>query len=169
MFDSGMRVENVVNFVIENSSAYYFYNSQINPDGVYFLSDDNIDYWKLKTYIDAYNYHNTSKTLLQQIKDAISNLNISFNSETTNNQVNNSITQYDTNITQVYNVENNLSTDFNTYNQQFNPDFTLTLQEIQTAPQVMNGILTSLYDIKFIKYPMLLTLAGIVLLAFLGV
>lgn len=116
---------------------------------------------------------------INAVEDAVRSMSINVSNLTvnatgitynvTNTEVNNSVTNYNTNINQVFNVENNLSTDFNTYNQQFNPDFTDTLQSIQVAPQVMNNILISLYDLPFIKYPTLITLAGIVLLALLGV
>lgn len=116
---------------------------------------------------------------MDEIKSAIQNMAVNVNNMTvnttgitynvTNTEVNTSVTNYNTNINQVYNVENNLSVDFDTYNQQFNPDFTDTLQQIQSAPQVMNSIIVDLYDLPFIKYPTLITLAGIVLLALLGV
>ena len=125
------------------------------------------------------NYGDMYTAKMQDVISAINNMSVSVNNMTVNatgityntnsTQVINSVNNYNTNIDYVYSVENNLSLDFDTYNQQFNPDFTETLQSIQVAPQVMNNILVSLYDIPFIKYPILLTLAGIVLLALLGV
>ena len=130
-------------------------------------------------YNQFYSGDNPLISSIKAVENAVRNMAVNVNNLTVNatgityntnqTQVTNSVTNYNTNINQVFNVENNLSTDFDLYNQQFNPDFTDTLQSISVAPQVMNNIITSLYDLPFIKYPTLITLAGIVLLALLGV
>ena len=130
-------------------------------------------------YNQFYSGDNPLISSIKSVENAVRNMAVNVNNLTVNatgityntNQtdVTNSVTNYNTNINQVFNIENNLSTDFNTYNQQFNPDFTDALTSIQVAPDVMNGIMVSMYDLPFIKYPVLITLAGIVLLAFLGV
>lgn len=116
---------------------------------------------------------------LDEVINALQNMNVNVNNLTVNatgitynvnnTQVNNSVTTYNTDIQNVYNVENDFSTSFNTYNQQFTPDFTETMSTIQSVPSVMNNVVVDLYNLPFIKYPILLTLAGIVLIALLGV
>lgn len=115
---------------------------------------------------------------LDLIKNAINNMSVNVNNMTVNatgitynvnnTQVDNSVTSYNTNINQVYNIENNISADFNTYNEQFTPDFSSSLIALQDTSTMMNGIITQINGIQLFTVPILLTLAGIVLLAILG-
>lgn len=121
---------------------------------------------------------NTTHNLLQGIIDAVRNMalnvtNLSVNAtgityNTNQTQVDNSVTNYNTNINNVYTVENNISADFDTYNQQFNPDFGHSLDEQIYTNTYMYTIMNKFNDITFFSVPITLTMIGIVLLAILG-
>lgn len=169
--------DNPVYLVYKTKNGYFRFNS--NKTLFRYIDENNHNYWPVYNTLNEAKYEVKKMSLLENILTAIQNVSLNVNQLTVNatgityntNQtdVTNSVTNYNTNINQVFSIENNLSTDFNTYNQQFNPDFTESLQQIQSAPQVMNNIIVDLYNLPFIKYPLLITLAGIVLLAFLGV
>ena len=141
-------------FKFSTSGGYF----RINDQTFYgYIDSNNVRYWELLDYFKQNTYHDDYINKLSDVISAINNMSMNVNNLTVNatgityntNQtdVTNSVTNYNTNINQVFNIENNLSTDFNTYNQQFNPDFTDALTSIQTAPDVMNGIMVSMYDL----------------------
>lgn len=169
------------NVVFKLSTLYndtiWYYNA--GHESVKNIKSNNVEYWDLLNITTANTYYFKYSNQLQGIIDAINNMSMNVNQLTVNatgitynvnnTQVNNSVNTYNTDIQNVYNVENDFSTSFNTYNQQFTPDFTETMSTIQSVPGVMNDIVVDLYGLPFIKYPLLLTLAGIVLIALLGV
>ena len=147
-------------------------------DYLNYLQYENDTSRRIKEMIDINYRHNDILNAIQGVKTAVENMSMNVNQLTVNatgitynvnnTQVDNSITTYNTNINQVYNVENNISADFNTYNQQFTPDFTSSLTALQDTSTMMNGIITQINGVQLFTVPILLTLAGIVLLAILG-
>ena len=87
----------------------------------------------------------------------------------TTNQVNNSVTEYNTNISTVYNVENSLQLSFETNIEDINASpYGHQLLEIENSSEYMNTIIEDVGELKFVKYPIAIYLIGIVLIAMLG-
>lgn len=179
-----LRSHNLTYYMVEttvsSSNRYTFtWNATTNFNiyPLYFGTD-----WSLPSELmfitrNAFNDMYTSK--LDGVINAINNMSLNVNNLTvnatgitynvTNNEVNTSITEYNTNINQVYNIENDFSNDFDTYNENYVPNLQLPLESVENGSRFYNNLLSDLYEIPIIKYPTMITIVGIILLAFLGV
>lgn len=123
-------------------------------------------------YTDSY----TRK--MDEIKNAINNMNVNVNNLTVNatgitynvnnTQVNNSVTTYNTNINQVYNIENSFGTQLDTQLQNYNPDNTTIISRLTASGNIMSTVLNGINGIELFTVPISVMLVGIVLLAIVG-
>lgn len=179
-----LRSHNLTYYMVEttvtSSNRYTFtWNATTNFNiyPLYFGTDWSMPQELMFITRNAFNDMYISK--LDGVINAINNMDLEVNNltvnatgityNTTSTEVNNSITEYNTNIDQIYNIENNFALDFETYEQNYNPSFNDINRFVLNGSDHMNQVITKLYNIDFIKYPTILTLAGIVLLALLGV
>lgn len=121
-------------------------------------------------------YQNNINNLTQDIYDKVDligwNLYLMHTGTINSTDINNKINKYNVDFNTAVNIENNLSLQFNNSLQGFTPtqvqhDISLTTQ-LQNTSTFMNDIASQLFSIDLIKYPVVLTLLGIVIIAILG-
>ena len=83
-------------------------------------------------------------------------------------EVNNNVNTYNTNINQVYNVENNFGTQLDSNIQNYNPDSTNIISRLTASGNIMATVLNGINGIELFTVPISVMLVGIVILAIVG-
>lgn len=109
-------------------------------------------------------YNNTYTQLLQQIANGIGNISIQQVNENNTN-----INSYNNYQTQINNVENNYYSQFNQIETNIENNNTFDFTGLTNdGVSVYNNLFTNMYSIPLVKWPVLITLLGLVIVIILG-
>lgn len=128
-----------------------FYGNKNNvPDDIHYLFGDELN--------------NTYTRLLNQIATGIGNI-----SQTQIIENNTNINNYNNYQQQINNVENNYYQQFNNYESNIENNNTFDFTGLSTdGVQVYNNLFSNVYGISLVKWPVLITLLGLVIVIILG-
>lgn len=115
-------------------------------------------------YLFGTDFNNTYTRLLQQIADGIGNISQQQIIENNTN-----INNYNSYQQQINNVENNYYQQFNTIETNIENNNTFDFTGLSTdGVQVYNNLFSNVYGISLVKWPVLITLLGLVIVIILG-
>lgn len=155
----------------EVASVYLRYTHQNSTN--YILSTD-IEYWQLLTYfkqIEQYSKVNTfDQDLYSRLGDILTAINnISFNINTSDQDVENLTNDFDRDINTIHNIENNYGLNFDGWDDQLsNSDVALDLTGYSDTVNLFKTNITALWSSPLVSLPILLSCLCFVFLVILG-
>ena len=175
LFIDTSRMPAVINgnkqyFVINNGN--YYYQSQAN-NKLNYISQDDIEYWKLINYFTQYNYYqaqlNANNTIIDKLTELINKQTDIVIKEEDKTEVNNNINNYNNVMTDINEIEIDFKNEFNTSNNSIQTQNLTPSQNLQDSRIVLGGVFNTFLDeFAFLKTWLILLLICAIALILLG-